>query len=303
MSPSGSSGSEGGVILNPPHVNDKKRPNPAKGWCFTWFDFPENWKTVVPGFRKNKNIKGYVAGREICPTTGKPHIQGYCESNTKIRPMGLGPKEIHWIAAKGNMSQNYTYCSKDGDWIQWGSCKQKINMEITEEDILPYDEMFDWGRQLEDRVTDCLPDKRDRTIYWYWSQAGQMKKTETARRLVFHHDALVIQGGRKHILANAYKVSAPIYILIIPRTDEGFVSYASIELLKDALYMSAFGVEATGSVNRKKPWVICIANFPPIESALSEDRWYIENVDIVQDPSGIPSGGPAGGFFDKPAAA
>ena len=33
-------------------------------------------------------------------------------------------------------------------------------------------------------------------------------------------------------------------------------------------------------VNRKKPWVIVMANFLPEKRALSEDRWMIKNVDI-----------------------
>ncbi len=173
-----------------------------------------------------------------------------------------------------------------GPWVKGEpfnklNIKKKISLEIEESDLLPYDEMFLWGQELEDMVKGCLPDKKCRKIFWYWSKEGEMKKTETARRLVYFHDALVIQGGRKHILANAYKNPCPIYVLLIPRTDEGYVSYASIELLKDSLYMSNFGTEATGSINRKKPWIICFANFPPPEhGAISRDRWVITNVDV-----------------------
>ncbi len=167
--------------------------------------------------------------------------------------------------------------------------REKISVEIQKSDIITIEEMYPWGRALLAKVANCLPDKRDRTIYWYWSQHGQMKKTETARYLVYHHDGVIIQGGRKHVLANAYKNPSAIYILLVPRADEGFVSYASIELLKDALYMSAFGTECTGSVNRKKPWVIIFANFPPDTTTMSQDRWIITCVDTPTSDNPVAS--------------
>ena len=247
---------------------------------------------LVPVFQKYKKfLDGYIAGKEIGKGTngvpeGTPHIQGYIEFKDKTRPFtvfGEGlPKAIHWEPKypRAKAIHNIAYCSKDGDFIYWGNCKPKISMEIEATDILPYEDMFDWGRALEDMVKDRLPAVTERTIYWIWSREGCMKKTETARRLVYYHDAIVVQGGRKHILATAYKNPAPIYILLIPRTDEGYVSYASIELLKDSLFMSGFGTEATGMVNRKKPWVIVMCNFEPDMTTLSLDRYNIQNVDI-----------------------
>ena len=181
---------------------------------------------------------------------------------------------------KGTIEDSIEYCSKSdtkaGDYVtNHVSKKRKIDMSMDDDYCIKFDDLFPWGQSLVTMVDDMLPGKLDRRIFWIWSQSGQMKKTETARYLCHHHHGCVIQGGRKHILATAYQCSAPIYILTIPRTDEGFVSYASIELLKDNLYMSGFGVKATGMVNRKKPWVIIMANFPPDcpdTSSLSEHR-------------------------------
>lgn len=195
------------------------------------------------------------------------------------------------------------YCMKtdtriDGPW-EHNMPREKISVEIEESDILQKEDMYPWGLALIAKVANCLPDKKDRTIYWYWSEQGCMKKTETARYLVYHHDAIIIQGGRKHVLANGYKNPSAIYILLVPRKDEGFVSYASIELLKDALYMSAFGTECTGSINRKKPWVIVFANFKPNFDAMSPDRWIVENVDNpLAGAEMTPSGGPCRGGLD-----
>ena len=183
---------------------------------------------------------------------------------------------------KGTVKDSQAYCSKSetriGPYVS--NVRTPICMDIEDDDIIPFDEIYPWGQDLIRMCDGCLPDKKDRRIFWFWSELGKMTKTESARYLVHFHDAIVIQGGRKHVLAVGYKCPAPIYILLVPRSDEGFVSYASIELLKDSLYMSAFGTEATGPVNRKKPWVIVMANFPPNTKALSEDRWVVQNVDV-----------------------
>lgn len=276
----------GGGNTRPPLLTKKKQISPAIYWCFTWNNYPEDWQDlIVPKIQSS----GLFGCQPEVGENGTPHIQGWCAFSEKLRPLSLGlPKKISWRKMKGTVEQNVPYCSKDktkaGDYItNRVAPRVPISMAVDDEDIMSLEEMYPWGRELVERVSGCLPDKLDRTVLWYWSKAGQMKKTETARHLVYHHDACVIQGGRKHVLAVAYKNPAPIYILTVPRTDEGFVSYASIELLKDALYMSAFGTECTGSVNRKKPWVVVFANFAPEKETLSEDRWEVHNVDIVPE--------------------
>lgn len=269
----------GGNTISPPSKR-QKQISPAKKWCFTYNNPIEDFEDlIVPKFQSS-SLFGFQL--EI-GEKGTRHVQGWVEFQTKIRPMSLGlPVQIHWEKMKGSVEDSIKYCSKSttkaGEYVT--NVKTPIDMTCTDDDVISYDDLYDWGRELVGQVKGCLPDKLDRRIFWYWSHAGQMKKTETARYLVHHHDAVVIQGGRKHVLAVAYKNPAPIYILTVPRTDEGFVSYASIELLKDALYMSGFGTEATGMVNRKKPWVIIMANFEPNREMLSADRWDVTNVDV-----------------------
>jgi len=272
------------VPIDPKRGNTKPRSqkqiSPAKKWVFTWNNYPDDWySSIVPKFQ---NLGKFGLQPEV-GQGGTRHIQGWVEFEAKVRPLSLGlPREIHWEKMRGTVDDSIAYCSKSltkaGEYVtNW---KKIISMEIEDEDIIPYDNLFLWGQDLVDMVKDCLPAPTDRRIFWYWSNAGQMKKTETARYLAYHHNAVVIQGGRKHVLAVTYKNPAPIYILTVPRTDEGYVSYSSLELIKDALYMSAFGTEATGMVNRKKPWIIVMANFPPEREKLSEDRWVVHNVDV-----------------------
>lgn len=161
---------------------------------------------------------------------------------------------------------------------------EKINMDCTDEDVMKYDDLPKWSQECIDMLKDGLPNKKDRSIYWYWSKEGMRFKTETARYLVYHHQAIILHGNAKHILATAYKNPAPIYIMIDPRCAKASgISYKSLELLKDALYMSGFGVDATGMVNRKKGWVLVMCNYECDNDPkkMSVDRWIKKNVDDV----------------------
>lgn len=71
-------------------------------------------------------VKYFVAGIEVCPTTGREHIQGYMElsrNNTynqvRARPWAGG--EAVWLAAaKADWESNFLYCSKEGDYVCFG---------------------------------------------------------------------------------------------------------------------------------------------------------------------------------------
>lgn len=257
-----------------------KQVSPSKYWAWTWCNYPDDW--VVQLDQKFFGLDGWIGGREICPDTGTPHIQGYLESDEKIRPLCLNaPKGIHYQKRIKSAEKNIAYCAKDGDFEARGTCipkAPKISMNIEAQDIMTFDELYAWAQRLIEKVREGLPTMADREILWKWSEEGQRHKTAAAGYLVYHHNAVILQGARKHILAVAMQNPAPIYILAIPKIDEGRVSYESLELLKDAIYMSGFGVNATGMVHRKKSWVIVMANFKP-ETDLN-GRMNVEEVKI-----------------------
>ncbi len=70
---------------------------------------------MAPGLGKALWIVGTEIGEG-----GTPHLQGYVEFPTKVRPIGYKgfPKEIHWgdkdgKPARGTREENINYCSKD----------------------------------------------------------------------------------------------------------------------------------------------------------------------------------------------
>jgi hypothetical protein len=66
----------------------------------------------------------------------------------------------------------------------------------------------------------------------------------------------------------------PIIIYDIPRSTSEYVSYQSIEKLKDGKFFS--GKYESGMVRYNKPHIVCFANCEPDVEKLSGDRWVVE---------------------------
>lgn len=57
-------------------------------------------------------------GKEICPTTGTPHLQGWMitrKEQTFKTMLAMVPHSAHLSIMKGNELENLKYCSKDTD--------------------------------------------------------------------------------------------------------------------------------------------------------------------------------------------
>lgn len=211
---------------------------------------------------KEKDV-GYLFGEEI-GDSGTKHLQGYIEAPKRIRPLEYLdlPKTIHWERRKGSKVDNQKYCSKEGKLHH-----HKIRP------IRPVEVKPIYGWQLEvAKLFDQNPDKR--TIHWIWEPTGERGKTGLARWLCHHRGAYFMNGAKRHCLGAAFKApDVDLFIFGYPRTSEGYVSYDALESLKDGLFFSGFGVEATGMCMRNHPHILVLANFPPDREKLSADRW------------------------------
>ncbi len=65
-------------------------------------------------------------GREVAPTTGTPHLQGYLETNDGATLSAVKcrfPDSMHGIhlqKARGTYQQNKDYTGKGGEWTSYG---------------------------------------------------------------------------------------------------------------------------------------------------------------------------------------
>lgn len=95
----------------------------SRRWCFT-INHP------TPAISEkifDLNVTYSVVGREIAPTTGTPHLQGFLifpEARNRaaiIREVGAG----HWVPARGTSLQASDYCKKHDDFIEHGELPTK----------------------------------------------------------------------------------------------------------------------------------------------------------------------------------
>lgn len=259
-------------IVKEIHSSKKKQIAPACRWAFTFNNYTyEEWLEIREEFVKV--CKKYVIGKEV-GDEGTPHLQGFVSFKKKLRPLSLAlPKKIHWEKAKGTDMENYNYCTKDMDYIQVGF----------PEEVKVFD--MDLGWQLD--VLDVIKTKPcRRTIYWIWSYAGCMRKTETCRYLVVKHGACIFGGKAADVrngVAKYYEKhgdTPKVIVMNIPRSfGTEYVSYEGMENIKDMLFYS--GKYEGDMICGNPPHFFVFCNFPPPEgdSKMSADRYVIKNLD------------------------
>jgi hypothetical protein len=270
LAPVGSDWLRGRVILNLPLrviFQKNKRPNAAKRWCFTWNNPPDDCSERLESILLPKKAL-FLHGKEVAPTTGTVHRQGFVLFPDKVRPMELVKvKEIHWEKMKGSIADNVAYCTKDGEDIQG-------NHPYDKPLILP--DIHGWQLDVVDLIK-TEPDNR--SIHWYWEETGGFGKSSLVRYLCIRHGALLLSGKAADMKYGivAYKEKQGTYPTLIvvdmPRVMQDYISYAGIEEVKNGVFFSTKYESGMAMMNH--PHILCFANFEPDYSKMSEDRWKV----------------------------
>lgn len=90
----------------------------VRGYCFTHHDY-----TPLVERRIQECGADYIIyGREICPKTGRPHLQGYFYWKGKKKGLALikAFPGTQFRVAYGDSSQNFVYCTKSSDIFESG---------------------------------------------------------------------------------------------------------------------------------------------------------------------------------------
>ena len=260
---SSASSTEAGNTSQPP-----KQISPSVRWCLTLNNYTkEEVSSIVLTVTEYCKcaILSYETGEE-CDT---PHIQGYIEFKEKRRPVGLFKnKRIHWEKAKGTKRQNEVYCEKQSNvFLRFGFPKPiKLITEL---------------RPFQQEILDiCMEEPDDRSIYWYWDEAGNIGKTQFMKYMCVKHKALPCVGGKfgdiMNLVFNQDMDETNTVIFNVPRGHREKVSYSSLEAIKDGMIVNT--KYETGYKVFNSPHIIVFANFPPDMTTLSADRWIVKNV-------------------------
>lgn len=161
-------------------------------WCFSNFKLDFDYQKYL-----ESSTASYIAyGAEICPTTGRPHHQGFvyftgARGSIKNVAKELGQCNVRMC--KGNLDQNEDYCSKEGRLVEFGvKPKQgfRTDLESVASSILNDNLSVDricvenpnlfhqYGRTLN-KLEDIAMRKRFRTEMtkcdWYWGATATGK--------------------------------------------------------------------------------------------------------------------------------
>lgn len=106
----------------PDNLGGKMPAKRERGWCFTSF----NWTEKTIEALNVIECRYILYGKEICPKTKKPHLQGYIyldegKTMSAIKALlWIGCDSPRMAVAHGTAGENYVYTGKEGDQYERG---------------------------------------------------------------------------------------------------------------------------------------------------------------------------------------
>lgn len=116
----------------------------GKRWCFTLNNPAAGAAQIWANLGAHDSVAYLTYGREIAPTTGTPHHQGFIlfKSNKRFGAVRrLCPDGTHIELARGSTEQCILYCQKDGDFEEFG--ERPTNQQGRRSDIERFVEWLD----------------------------------------------------------------------------------------------------------------------------------------------------------------
>lgn len=141
-------------------------------WLFTHYDVSEENQKKLMDLQLSGGCQYIIFGREICPTTGNKHLQGFVSFKSQIRRSSLikllGECFVKPMITKGTTDDCIEYCKKDGDFTEVGTpvltSKRAKGMLDILDDIVTTIEDANWETSQEDiynYLNDALADLYD----------------------------------------------------------------------------------------------------------------------------------------------
>lgn len=198
----------------------------------------------------------FIWGEEYGKSGKTPHLQGAFILKSKMRAKTLEQFFTNGVSLfkLKNWDGAFQYCSKEGNNIHSSHKIKKPVRTISE------DELYVWQKEIVD-ICKVEPDWDCRNIYWYYGPPG-CGKTQLCKLLKMKYDATILSGDMRHMTAQAQNSDSDIFIILLAYGDEK-VSYRAIEMIKDGLYCTSFGVDNNHDECRNAPHLFIIGNEEP----------------------------------------
>lgn len=266
-------------------------------------NFPEHYKYVI-------------FGKEIAPTTGTPHLQGYLQLVSRRRLTGMKKlmPRANLQEAKGSAAQNLKYCSKDANVTELGestTAGQRSDLEDFKEAVKSgelslkrlredySDVCAKYPRFVREYVSDKTPQPHlevhplrlwqedlnrtlnlppgDRKIIFVVDPKGNQGKTWFAKYYCsLHENAQILEAAKKADMAYALDNQIRVLFVNCVRKTTEFLQYGFLEAVKDGIVFSA--KYESGNKLIGACHVVVLMNQQPDMEALSEDRYEIYNI-------------------------
>jgi hypothetical protein len=264
-------------------LKKKKQVNACSNWCFTYNNYEES--EIVSIVHTLGGLGDYVFQREI-GETGTKHLQGCIKLLKRSRPTSFNlSKKIHWEPCR-SWKHSVDYCSKEDS--REPNTKPFTNIKLARKLVkMTYEKL----RPDQKIVADYFREPEDalfgRTITWIWEPDGNWGKSVLTKYFLDSHNLSCLPVASKsndaffqiakHV--EEHGEGPDIVIYDIPRCMNDYISYQSIEKIKDGCFSS--GKYESCCVRINSPHIICFSNETPDRKALSKDRWNIIRCDQI----------------------
>ena len=277
-------------------------------WFLTWNNYPKDYLEIIKLAFEGKEWFSHGVFQQERGENGTPHIQGVFFLKDKRRPTAfkfgklkpiflkededddkcciinveeLSKKEGYvgvpwWKPVRSSAKRVIEYCTKedtrDGETTRIGKWPRVLDL------VTP-------DRPFQIYIINEIINKRadNRLIYWFYSENGEMGKSQFCKWICEKYDHIFIDEGKKADLMccvmadpELLKVDNLVVLIDVPRQNGNKVSYKSLESIKNGLIFSPKYESRSARFN--SPHIIVFANEPPDIDTMSIDRWRIYEI-------------------------
>lgn len=107
---------------------NEKNGRRTRRWVFTTNNPKGEMNEFIENLTKSVATRYLVVGRELAPTTGTLHWQGFVEfeNAATFNQVKQRIEGAHIEPAKGSNSQNRDYCTKGNDFVEYGTLFTRV---------------------------------------------------------------------------------------------------------------------------------------------------------------------------------